>query len=150
MQGGLTVRAPWSLCPGQLLGSAFMKWPQGSPQPPALLGAVLALGCAVLALSPPGCLAKSLSRGARQRQVGAQNVSFQPQLYQLHAHQPGTWEWVLSVTSKMGVTMVTDFPGLLRRLSELLQIKPQGAVSVLGIICFEYWGCINSNLDYST
>ena len=30
--------------------------------------------------------------------------------------------------------MITDSPGLLRRLSELLQTKPQGAVSVLGII----------------
>lgn len=50
------------------------------------------------------------------------------------AHQPGAWEWVLSVISKMGGTMITDSPGLLRRLSELLQTKPQGAVSVLGII----------------
>ena len=35
---------------------------------------------------------------------------------------------------KWGGTMITDSPGLLRRLSELLQTKPQGAVSVLGII----------------
>ena len=70
VQGGLAVGAPWSLRPGQLLGSAVMERPQGSPQPPVPAGG----------------------------------------------------------------TVVTDFPGLLRRLSELLQIKPQGAVSVLGII----------------
>ena len=30
--------APWSLPPGQLLGSAFMERPQGSPQPPTPAG----------------------------------------------------------------------------------------------------------------
>ena len=39
----------------------------------------------------------------------------------------------LSLPRLLGGTVVTDFPGLLKRLSELLQIKPQGAVSVLGI-----------------
>lgn len=133
MQGGLPVRTPWSLRPGQLLGSAFMEWPQGSPQPPAPAGcsAGTGLGCPrpPPTWTPPSRCPEVPGRGRR-----GQTVGFQPQLYHSMAHQPGAWEWVFSATSKMGGTVLTDFPGLLRRLSELLQIKPQGAVSVLGII----------------
>lgn len=122
-----------SLCPGQLLGLHLQKWPQAPPQPPSLLGAV-GLHCQLPLPSAHRMPCKvTKTRGCQAEAVwGHRSSQFPAQLYQPMLTSQAR-EWVLC-DFKNGVTMVTDLR-LLRRLSELLQIKPCERFCV-GIICW--------------